>query len=56
MIIVRYIDNLLLLLIINRSNTQQISKDIEDTNNTINKVDLIYIYKILCLTTAKCKC
>ena len=35
-----------LLSVIDISITQQTSKDIEDTNNTINKIDLIYIYKM----------
>ena len=38
----RFIDHLS---VIDRSITWQTSKDIEDTNNTINKADLLYICK-----------
>ena len=44
MIIVVNIDHLLS--VIDKSIAQQTSKDTEDTNNTINKIDIIYIYKM----------
>lgn len=36
-----------------RSNTQKISKDIVELNNTINQLDLIDIYRILYSATAE---
>lgn len=42
-----------LLLVIDRSSRQKISKDIVEQNSTINQLGLIEIYKILHPTTAK---